>query len=102
VRVRRRDLGIGAASAFRPAESQLISVEQMEEDRYLPCRMATFRRIMVEELECRLISAWNIFEVKLIALVRLRMRHAVLGCGANHHRQQTLAPRFSCNHISLS
>jgi hypothetical protein len=48
VRVRRRDLGIGAASAFRPTESQLVPVEQRGDNRDLPCRMATFRRIMVD------------------------------------------------------
>ena len=55
VRVRRRDRGVGAASAFRPVGSQLIYVEKMESGRDLPCRVATFRRIMVD-LECRLMS----------------------------------------------
>ncbi len=48
VRVRRRDFGIGAESAFRPEESQLKMREGYGNRDHLPCRMATFRRIMVD------------------------------------------------------
>jgi hypothetical protein len=56
VRVRRRDLGFGAASAFRPGASQLVCMKKSAQERDLLCRMATFRRIMVHtEHESRLI-----------------------------------------------
>jgi hypothetical protein len=47
VRVRKRDLEIGAASAVRPVASQLVRMKCSAQERNLLCRMATFRRIMV-------------------------------------------------------
>ena len=47
VRVR-RDLGIEVASACRPGESQLVYDGKVKRERVLPCRRATFLRIMAD------------------------------------------------------
>lgn len=44
-----RERRSGAARAFRPGESQLEEWGMIERNVSLPCRMATFRRIMVVE-----------------------------------------------------
>jgi hypothetical protein len=44
-----RERRSGAARAFRPGEGQLEGWDMVERSVSLPCRMATFRRIMVGE-----------------------------------------------------
>jgi len=76
VRVRRQDLRIGVARAFRPGICQLtISTEYVGLGDYLPCRMAIFRNIIVGgELACRLVSASTFLE-KLDVDIALRWRN---------------------------
>jgi hypothetical protein len=44
-----RERRSGAARAFRPGDGQLEGWDMVERSVSLPCRMATFRRIMVGE-----------------------------------------------------
>lgn len=47
-RVRIRDVQRGEARAFRPGRNQLSRMEVKEGEGSLPCRMATFRSIIVD------------------------------------------------------
>jgi hypothetical protein len=49
VRERREETRSGAARAFRPGDGQFEEWDMAERSESLPCRMATFRSIMVGE-----------------------------------------------------
>lgn len=95
VRVRRRDRGVGAASAFRPVGCQLIYVEKMERGRDLPCRMATFRRIMVD-FECCLMSTRELLRLKLSALVAFSLART-----ASSDMEQIFIQHISCSMLFM-